>query len=175
LAPGAGGANLAVAAIRVGFTGHQGLSASTEVSVRSALETLVNRLSPLAGVCSLAEGSDQIFAQAVLDTGGTLVVVVPCHGYEQTFAHGAVLADYRNLLAKASQVVELDFADPSEEAFWAAGKRVVLEAERLVAVWDGKPAGGLGGTADVVEFALGRGMEVDIVWPKGAARRSSDA
>ena len=157
--------------VRIGFTGHQGLDAGTEISVLVALEALLSQVLPVTGISSLAEGSDQIFARAVLDSGGTLEIVVPCKEYEQTFNSEIALSNYRSLLSRASRVIELDYLAPTEEAFWAAGQRVVLECERVVAVWDGKPAVGLGGTADVVEFARKRGMQVDVVWPLGASRK----
>lgn len=154
----------------IGFTGHQGLEAHTEEAVDAALRALLVDAAPVVGICSLAEGGDQIFARAVLDAEGSLIVVVPCRGYEQTFSEGAALADYQSLLSKAARVIELDFPEPSEDAFWSAGKRVVQEAEQVVAVWDGQPAGGLGGTADVVSYAQSEGRPVTIVWPDGARR-----
>ncbi|MFJ8953478.1 hypothetical protein ACIRO1_25525 [Streptomyces sp. NPDC102381] len=52
----------------------------------------------------------------------------------------------------------------------AAGKEVVDQSDVLLAVWDGKPAGGKGGTADVVAYAQRQGMDVRIIWPLGATR-----
>lgn len=43
-------------------------------------------------------------------------------------------------------------------------------ADRLLAVWDGKPARGFGGTADVVAYARRVGVPVDVIWPEGAVR-----
>lgn len=40
-----------------------------------------------------------------------------------------------------------------EESYFEAGKTVVNTIDFLIAVWDGKPSRGLGGTADVVEYA----------------------
>ena len=40
----------------------------------------------------------------------------------------------------------------------------------LVAVWDGQPARGLGGTADVVAYARQRGVPMEVIWPQGATR-----
>ena len=44
------------------------------------------------------------------------------------------------------------------------------QAERTFAVWDGKPARGYGGTADVVAEARDRGTPVTVIWPEGATR-----
>jgi hypothetical protein len=54
----------------------------------------------------------------------------------------------------------LDFAEPTEKAFYEAGKEVVNRSEILIAVWDGKAARGLGGTADIVHFAQSRSKRV---------------
>jgi hypothetical protein len=44
--------------------------------------------------------------------------------------------------------------------------------EHLVAVWDGEPSDGHGGTGDVVAAARERGLPVTAVWPDGTARES---
>ncbi len=41
---------------------------------------------------------------------------------------------------------------------------------QLVAVWDGAPSDGTGGTGDVVLAARERGLPVTVVWPDGAVR-----
>jgi len=40
----------------------------------------------------------------------------------------------------------------------------------MFAVWDGKPADGLGGTADVVGYARERAIPVQVFWPAGLER-----
>jgi hypothetical protein len=60
--------------------------------------------------------------------------------------------------------------ESTERAHLAAGQVVVDRSERLVAVWDGKPARGIGGTADIVSYARQKGVPVAVVWPEGAAR-----
>lgn len=42
--------------------------------------------------------------------------------------------------------------------------------DELIAVWDGKPARGYGGTADVVAYAERTGVPVRVLWPEGASR-----
>lgn len=41
-----------------------------------------------------------------------------------------------------------------EESYLAAGQKVVDLSNMMIAVWNGKPAAGLGGTADIVDYAL---------------------
>jgi len=52
----------------------------------------------------------------------------------------------------------------------AAGKRVVDISEHVIAIWDGRPAGGYGGTADVVAYAHAVGRDVTVIWPAGVVR-----
>jgi hypothetical protein len=108
-------------------------------------------------------------AQAVLDAGGTLHAVIPCRQYESTF-EGADLDRYHDLLQSADVVETLDHPGPTEEAFFDAGRQVADLCEVLIAVWDGRPARGMGGTADVVAYARASGVETVIVWPPGVAR-----
>jgi hypothetical protein len=52
-----------------------------------------------------------------------------------------------------------------------AGSEVLVDlADMVFAVWDGKPARGYGGTADVVSYAQRNGVPVRVLWPEGASR-----
>lgn len=167
LAYGSGGFALMI----VGETGHQGLSEDIRDHVVFDMARILSQLpEPWAGLCSLAGGADQEFAQQVLTHGGRLRVVVPSRGYETTFATLAERTQYNALLAEAEDIVRLDFPEPSEEAFFAAGKMIVDGSDLLIAVWDGEASRGLGGTADVVSYALSKGKRVEVVWPAGAQR-----
>jgi len=79
-------------------------------------------------------------------------------------------SEYEYLLKAAGSQVQLDYERPSEEAFMAGGKAVVDGCDILLAVWDGKPAAGLGGTADVVAYAKESGKPIEVIWPEGASR-----
>lgn len=160
--------------IDVGVTGHRLIPQAAEAAVRHRVNQVVTSLPyPFRGISCLAVGADQIFARAVLDAGGQLTAVVPCRRYEATFAPEE-LEDYRSLLAQAHKVVELDFDEPTEEAFMAGGEEVVRRCQLLVAVWDGRPAAGRGGTGDVVELARAQAREVTVIWEEGAQRDAGE-
>jgi ABC-type multidrug transport system ATPase subunit len=156
--------------MRVGVTGHQGLDVATERQIRSVLGVEISRRGTILGVSSLAEGADQLFAEEVLRHGGTLLAVIPCASYEQAFQTEAARMAYARLREQATEVVELAYETPGEEAYWAAGRRVVDLADEILAVWDGEKSGGLGGTADVVGYARQHGVPVSVVWPSGSSR-----
>ena len=64
----------------------------------------------------------------------------------------------------------LDFTESTSEAHMAASRFMLGQAGELWAVWDGKPARGYGGTADVVACARESGIPVQVIWPAGARR-----
>jgi hypothetical protein len=156
---------------RLGITGHQKLPTRTARLVDAALRKLLKRYeaSALVGVSCLCDGADQLFAQAILDRGGTLEVVVPAEEYRDSLDPGSH-APYDALIAQAQDVDTLAFKESTEEAHLAGGQAVVDRADLLVAVWDGQPARGHGGTADVVAHARTRGIPIEVVWPAGASR-----
>ena len=78
--------------------------------------------------------------------------------------------EYDRLLARAAAVRRLSFTESTSESHMAASKLMVDDADELYAVWDGKPARGYGGTADVVTYARDQRMPVRVIWPDGAQR-----
>lgn len=142
--------------MRVGITGHQRLEQSsdwdwTRTELRNALGSLPQ---PLIGVSALAIGSDQLFAQLILDRGGVLEAVIPFDNYQRTFAASLDRDEYHRLLKQARRVSVLPDVESDEQAYMLAGITIVDRCELLLAVWNGQPAIGLGGTADVVNSAL---------------------
>ena len=148
--------------MKVGITGHQRLDdESAWAWVEDALcRTLDSVRLPLVGISSLALGADQLFAEVVLNLGGQLQVVLPFQGYGRTFDSPDAVARYEHLLNEAVQVEILRRTGTDEQAYLAAGQRIVELGDSLVAVWNGQPARGLGGTADIVQFALESGVEI---------------
>lgn len=138
---------------------------------RAEIKRSLSVLGPaVIGLSALAAGADQIFAGVVYDIGGELHVIIPSERYETTFTDQVDLDNYRRLLALTTSVTVLPFTEPTENAFYAAGRAVVDACDALLAVWDGKPAKGLGGSADVVSYARSSGKPVQVIWPAGVCR-----
>lgn len=154
--------------MNLGVTGHRDLPGPAKELLLAHLSQSLSK--GITGVSCLAEGADQIFARQVLAFGGRLVVVIPCAGYASTFSEDDGADSYRELVGQAAGVERLGFARPSREAFVAAGKRLVDLSDQLLAVWDGLPARGPGGTADVVSYAGDSGKRVHRLWPEGVDR-----
>jgi hypothetical protein len=157
--------------MRIGITGHRRLTGDLATQIRRRLVGLIEGrdTGDLVGISCIADGPDAWFARAVLSRGGRIEVVIPASEYRDglpAWHHG----EYDALLAAASQVHVTGFRESSEEAHMAGSEILVGLADQLVAVWDGKPARGHGGTADVVAYARRMGTSVRVLWPEGAVR-----
>lgn len=155
---------------RIGITGHSALTAASVSLIVEALHQVLDGQRELVGVTCLAAGADQLFARVVLDLGGTVEVVLPSADYRERKVKPAELQEFDELCGKASDVHTMPFAVAGRDAYMAASEHVLSTVDELVAVWDGAPASGRGGTSDVVEAAHARGMKVTVVWPDGCAR-----
>ncbi|MER6527946.1 hypothetical protein [Streptomyces sp. NPDC001508] len=157
--------------MRVGITGHRGLSKDVEQRVCAMLDEVVRDLdtADLTAVSCIADGPDSWFAEAVLKRGGRLEVVVPAAEYRESLPewHHPV---YDELYGGAVDIHETGMTESTSEAHQAGSEVLVGLVDELIAVWDGKPAWAFGGTADVVAYAERTGVPVRIVWPDGASR-----
>lgn len=138
-------------------------------ALRSALQGC-NEKPELVGITCLARGSDQIFARVVLECGGAIEVVLPAADYRECKVKSDNLVEFDDLTSRARAVRTLPFDKSDRDAYMAASNEVLDSVDSLIAVWDGNPSGGNGGTADVVGAARERGLPVTVVWPDGARR-----
>lgn len=157
---------------RIGITGHSNISSDSVPQVKEALRTALADYATgeLVGVSCLARGADQLFASVVVELGGALEVVLPASDYRERKVKPDDLPEFDALLGKAAQVHTMPFAESGREAYMAASEHVLATIDHLVAVWDGQPSGGYGGTADVVDAAHEHGLPVTVIWPEGARR-----
>jgi hypothetical protein len=145
-----------------------------EPAVAERLAALLDQLAaerpgPMVAVSSLAEGADRLLTRLVLERrGGALVAILPfeVEEYEHDFEGAASRLECRILLSRAEavEVVPDDPEDPSREAAYErAGRAVLAGCEVLVALWDGGPSRGRGGTAELVAEARRSGHDVRVI------------
>ncbi len=149
-----------------GITGHQNLGDQETISwVEDCLIQEIPKYHITKGLTCLAIGADQLFAEVLEQFYIPYIAIVPSDGYEGTFENESARENYFSYLAKADDTIRLNFPSPSEEAFYAAGKHIVDYCDILFAIWNGKPAKGLGGTGDVVEYASRKKKKVIHINP----------
>jgi hypothetical protein len=148
------------------------LTADSVPLVREATLELLRKLDPhdLVGVSCLARGADSIFAQAVLDTGGRLEVVLPSADYRAAKVKPDHAPQFDDLMSRASEIHTAPFAKANRDAYEAANEILLESCDALFAVWDGQAGVDKGSTGAVVAQARSRGIQVEIIWPAGAQR-----
>jgi hypothetical protein len=157
--------------VRIGITGHSNLSPGSVPLVAEGLrDALAEVGGPLVGVSCLARGADQVFARVVLEHGGQLEVVLPAADYLERKVKPDNAAEFDELIGKAVTVTTMPFRESNRDAYLAASEHVLGVVDAMIAVWDGLPSDGRGGTADVVTVARDRGLPVTVVWPEGTSR-----
>jgi hypothetical protein len=114
-------------------------------------------------VSPIADGADQIAAEVALELGWELQAIVPFErgAYRASLANHGARERYDDLLARAVCVLELP-GDPDDglDAYVMTGRATVAHCDVLIAVWDGLPPRGRGGTGEVVQLALTRGTAI---------------
>jgi hypothetical protein len=157
--------------VRIGVTGHSNLAPDSVPLVAAELRKVLSEHGePLVGLSCLARGADQVFARVVLELGGRLDVVLPAADYRERKVKPDNRNEFEVLVAQAADVRVLPFRESNRDAYAAANEVLLADIDELVAVWDGAPSDGKGGTADTVEMARARDIPVVVVWPEGAAR-----
>lgn len=177
-------------ALRVGVTGHRRLAQDQiddlRERVRLALRAITEAATrikddqssgysvdpPLLRVISpIAEGGDRLVAAEGIQAGYELQCPLPFfrEEYSNDFASEESKRAFNGLLEHASAVFELDgernrSGDNSREslAYQTVGRVMLTQCDLLIAIWDGEPANGVGGTAQMVAEAASQ--EIPIIW-----------
>ena len=153
----------------VGFTGHRRLRQPDEVAalLRELLVSLGREIrGQLVGHSSIAIGGDTLFAEACLVSNIPWIALLP-------FAEGDFKSDFsetdwdkaRALLQRAARVESLVDAKDRNVGYLECGLATVEEADLMIAIWDGEPSRGTGGTAEVVAHARNFGKPLILLHP----------
>jgi hypothetical protein len=149
-----------------------------EQSGRALLERERDCFAPctpqLRFISPIADGADQIAATLALELGWDLQAIIPFsrEQYRASLVDDDARERFDALLERSSCLLELP-GDPDDslDAYIMTGRATVAHCDVLIAVWDGKPPRGRGGTGEVVQLALTRGTSIIHV-PLEAAKEA---
>jgi hypothetical protein len=182
--------------VRVGVTGHRILPPEVTPGIRETVDDILKKIKGitdeihsrgrefyqgvhLRAISPIAEGADRIFAEEALELGYELQCPLPLpqSDYEQDFkkedSPPGSLQKFRELISN-KKVFSLDGTGDKEDdrnkAYLAVGHLLIRQSDIIVAIWNGEPEKGLGGTGEIVRLA--REQEMPILWlnPKSPKR-----
>src|SRR5690348_16279956 len=166
----------------VGVTGHRDVAQDDDSEIAVQVREFFCRLqtayphTPIVLLSSLAEGADRLVAQAALECGVELYVVLPMQTslYEQDFASEESVQQFRRLMARSYGTGIVKPPGPERDRHYAAaGAFIVSRSEILIALWDGDEDEMRGGTSQIVRFAL-QGVPTDYLSGPREALRSNE-
>ncbi len=120
----------------------------------------------LVAISPLAEGADRLVAREILATeGGNLEVVLPLseEEYLKDFATDDSVREFHELVRAANAVTILEETQDRSAAYEAAGHQVVDRCDVLIAIWDGVPGRGRGGTGETIAYARRAGKPLFLI------------
>ena len=157
----------------VGVTSHRNIPAHEVEPIRQRVRDFFAQLKrdfpelPLVVLSALAEGGDQLVAQEGLAAGARLVAPLPLPRelYVDDFPDPAIRANFDALCSQAEIVrlpqlmaqSRLAIGSPGmarDRQYAKAGVYIASHCHILLAIWDGKETGRLGGTAQIVKYHL---------------------
>ena len=163
--------------LRIAVTGHRHLASTPVLSaaIDRALDLIMDQLRPairdccrLVVVSALADGADRFVADRVLTRPGARLEVIlpmPKADYVTDFDPAHSRPEFEHLLGEASWVATIPPNRTREDAYLEAGRAVIDRADVTIAIWDGRPAAGKGGTGDIVNYLREQGRP--WIWLSG--------
>lgn len=173
--------------LSIGVCGHRDLTDSGMLSgqIQAGLQTILNRYteSPQIPIdiivwSALAEGADRLLVREILKRPrAQLRTVLPLapDEYCEDFSSDASRREFWEYLALDAEAASrapvftlsgsnhAEQAELRKEAYRKAGELIAQRCDVLLAIWDGQPARGTGGTAEVIAFAQTRHIPVVVV------------
>ena len=152
-----------------------------EERVRKEVRERLDKMEAHVGFSSLACGADMLFAEAMLERGGEMNIVLPFNESDFRAASVDVVPGvdfterFKKILQNAGTVTTLNEQGSADDAaaFEYCNEVLVglalLKAQFLgidvmpIAIWDGKPGDGRGGTQSFVQAWLQRGVQTEII------------
>lgn len=174
--------------LTIGVTGHRTLNdlAALTAAIESVYEDISNRISIEPGIeikyallSPLAEGADRLVAHVLLDKAPDTILkaILPFNKYDyiKDFKSDESKEEFEGLLQKAQSIVSMrttslekdypveQLAEARKLGYRDAGRFVVEHCDLLIALWDRRPPRGVGGTAEVVAYAMDTRCPIYII------------
>jgi hypothetical protein len=156
--------------LAIGFSGHRKLpdEAKCREAIRKVLVDWKAKVPGVVyGVSSVAAGGDLLFAETCIELEMPIRVFLPLprEQFRDDFDEPTWRRAER-VFASALSVEVTGVSQESAERYYECGIETVQQSQLLIALWDGGPGRGMGGTEDMVNFAKEQGRPV--VWINSA-------
>jgi hypothetical protein len=150
--------------LAIGFTGHRKVSAEAKIRplIRDFLaQQKQSHIGIVYGISSVASGGDQLFAESCLELDIPLRILLPRPADQfRTDFDDASWQRTERIMSKAISVEVTGRHESKTEQYYDCGIQTVSESQLLMALWDGQPSRGTGGTQEMVAYARKTGHPI---------------
>lgn len=110
------------------------------------LSGLKDKYSEVIAVSAISEGADSIFAKSAISLGIKLESVIPYNNFKSDFLEGVSYETYRTIREKSKYETQINFSKQHDLAYKKSMEWLVFKSNTIIAIWDGKETGAIGGT-----------------------------
>jgi hypothetical protein len=152
--------------VAIGFTGHRTLpdESRSRASILKFLQDFKSKTEKtIYGVSSAAAGGDLLFAESCLQLGLPIRILLPApkEQFREDFDE-PTWNRAESVMQRAMSVEVIGNGETKEERYYECGAETVQQTQILLALWDGKPSQGLGGTEEIFTYA--KNQDRPVVW-----------
>jgi hypothetical protein len=153
----------------IGGVGHRILPLDQIFDIERKLEISIldcakraNGIQNLTLITGLAPGADTLIFRKGKSMGIRLYALLPMNmeEYRKDFTNLAYRLEFESNLTFCTKVEILENSGKRPQCYQKLGEEIVKRSDALLAIWDGKPARGMGGTAEVIERAGKKNIEI---------------
>ena len=122
--------------MRIAVTGHRPKRLKgQQKEVKRWLSEQLDKYECTEAISGMAQGADQIFAQAAVEKN---IPLICCYPYRKNFFH----QEEQKILNRAKDIKFISETYTGNRVYWFRDKYMVDNCDLLLAVWDGIKAGG---------------------------------
>lgn len=152
----------------VGFAGHRAVPdpAAAKAAISRELETIRATVTgEIAGISSAAAGADLLFLDACKEAGLKTIVLLPFpeNRFADDFDAPAEWERAERHIHEAWWSEVSPGGEDAPAAYHVVARQILEIADRMVFLWNGEPARGIGGTAETVAEARNHGPPSRII------------
>lgn len=169
--------------ITIGISGHRNIDSNDQnlkLLLTKELKKIIDINDNITLLSPLAEGSDRLFVHTAIEVGSDKIdklrVMMPFKKEEylkdfesaeskKEFIAMTLEQDDKKYKGIGVEVNEVPCSQDKEDGYLKSGQWTANHSDILFVIWDGKPANGKGGTAEIVEFAKIKNKKIVMINP----------
>ncbi len=144
---------------RIGIIGHRDLGNQEKHSnihycCHRLLKEVIQKHPKVIAISAISDGADSIFAHSAISLNIPLETIIPFKKFADDFEQGAPYTKHQELRKISKHETKVNFSGRSKFAYKKSMEWLVFKSNIIVAIWDGKKIGSIGGTWEAVSLCM---------------------